>query len=96
MKVQVAYHGVDHSQALDFFVKEKLDRAKKLFSRASDVDCVVARDGNNYSFSLYYKGHGLDEHVRAKGNSVHRSVSEGVHKLKNRLRDFKSKKHSHR
>jgi len=95
MKVQVAYHGVDHSDALDFFVKEKLERAKRFFNRSSDVDCVVARDGNNYSFSLHYKGHGLDEYVKAHGQSVYHSVSEGVLKLKRKLRGFKSKKVSH-
>ncbi|EQC49209.1 putative ribosomal subunit interface protein [Bacteriovorax sp. BSW11_IV] len=95
MQVHVAYHQVDHSLAFDQFVMEKLNNMKRFFKGNEDVDCVVAKDGKNYIFSLHYKGHGVDKFVRVKSNNVYKSAALGVEKLRNVIRELKSKKASH-
>ncbi len=95
MQVHVAYHQVDHSQAFDKFVIEKLNRMKRFFKGNEDIDCVVAKDGKNFIVSLHYKGHGIDKFVRVKSANIYKSPSLGVEKLKNVMRDLKSKKSSH-
>jgi len=92
MQVNVAYHQVDHSQALNEYVLEKISKLNKFIEDKNvPVNWVLSKSGGQFDASIHVHLYGKEHHVSAESNNIYKSVSKAVAKLKSKLSLNKAK-----
>lgn len=87
MKVNIAFHNVDHSDALQKFIQEKSQHIHKLLWRGEDLDWVIEHDAVNFSPKLKLKLNDKMISISASARNAFSAVNEVIEKAKRVIRD---------
>lgn len=85
MLMNVAYHQVDHSQALDQFIQKKLRWVERHFPHPVKIRCAFERSGEKFKFLIHFRAPGRDDYVSVLSANPYISVSRAMKKLKDKL-----------
>lgn len=91
MKVSVAYHQVDNSEALNDFIGKKVNKLNRFVQNNVPIKWVLEKKGKSYSSSAKVNVFGNEHYVQAKSDNVYSSVSMAYEKLREKIQKNKAK-----
>jgi ribosome-associated translation inhibitor RaiA len=91
MKFSVAYHKVDHSDALNEFIEMKSKKLNRFLQAKSPINWVIQKKGKSYSSSARIHHFGKSFHVESNNINAYSSVSKSFDKLVNKIVNEKKK-----
>jgi ribosome-associated translation inhibitor RaiA len=82
MSLHMNYHQIDRSQALEQFIKDKLEGMKKYLGEGSRVNWVFSKDGDLFESHVHIHSRGKDNFVESAGKNAYESVMQAFRKIK--------------
>lgn len=90
MQMQVHYHGLDVSPALDFFMEEKIQKLKRFLDASAPVEIYLRQDTRDqFSISLNTHAFHKDFSFHAKSDNIYESFSQALDKAQRVLGEEK-------
>lgn len=82
MKVNVAFHNVDHSDALEAFIQKKSQLLKRLLWNSEHFDWVVEKDSQGFKPVLHLKLAHKNIKVDSHAENAFKAVNAVIDKAK--------------
>lgn len=95
MMVNISFHNVDHSEALEHFIQEKSKGMQRFLNGSEHLNWVVNSDSNLFSPHLEMVLNGQNHMVKCEHENVFKAVAEVSSKAKRLLNDRHGRR-SHR
>lgn len=92
MNVDVSFHHVDHSDALEFFVREKSKKLNKFIPGADRLNWVIDFQDNLFNSRLNISLKGRIVSVKSQADNAFVAVSEVMSKAKRLINKYHGKK----
>ncbi len=80
MKNVIAFHNVDHSKALEFFIEQKSAQVKKMLWRGENFSWVIESESDKFKPQLLLKLRNKKLKISAKKRNVFSAVNEVIEK----------------
>ncbi len=87
MLVNVSFHNVDHSDALEHFINQKSQSLSQMLWKGEHLRWVVDKDANELSPHLVVKLKNKHIHVRSRAKNAFMAVNEVFEKARRLVRD---------
>lgn len=92
MNINISFHKVDHSDALERFIRSKSGILAKFLKGSDHLNWVIESSGHQFEPHLGIKLNGKNELVKSSESDVFRAVVDVVNKSKRLLSDRHGKK----
>lgn len=98
MKVQIAYHGLDSTPAIDTVIRDKTKKLKKFFDGQFDVNWTCKTDNEGHHSHAQVIARGFKLNAYDTDDDLYKTVDHVVSKIDRQLRKKKdiAKDHIHR
>ena len=87
MNVNVSFHNVDHSDALERFIRSKSESLSKFLHGSDHLRWVVGSSGDKFEPHLDLVLSGKNELVKSAADNAFKAVVDVIEKSKRLLRD---------
>lgn len=87
MNVNISFHNVDHSDALESFIREKSASLAKFLNGSDHLRWVVGSSGGQFEHHLDLVLSGKNEFVKSSADDAFKAVVNVIEKSKRLLRD---------
>ncbi|MBT3982471.1 MAG: hypothetical protein HOE90_14020 [Bacteriovoracaceae bacterium] len=92
MSCSISYHGVDHSQALDLFIKDHVEKIEEKVNGRVKLEWVVGMEKDVYIVSLNLWAKQNFIRLSQKSHEVHKAIAKASEMAQRELRKMKNKK----
>ena len=104
--IQVVFHGMDHSDAIETRITEEMEKLEKIYSRITDCRVTVEsphrshRKGTLFDIGIHLSLPGTAVDIRSNNNPAHSDIYVAVHDafdtLASKLREYNDRQNKHR
>lgn len=96
MKVQVAFHNVDNSQALQNFIVKKSNRLSRFLWKSEHLNWVIESQANQFEPKLILKLKNKQIEIKSRAKNIHKAINEVIEKAQRLIiKDHKRLKELH-
>ena len=104
--LQVVFHGMDHSDAIETRISEEMEKLEKIYGRITNCRVTVEsphrsqRKGALYDIGIHLGLPGTAVDISTANNPAHSDINVAVgdafDTLSRKLREYHSRQHNHR
>lgn len=87
MNVNISFHNVDHSEALESFIREKSASLAKFLKGSDHLRWVIGSSGGDFEHHLDLVVSGKKELIKSSADDPFKAVVNAIKKSKRVLRD---------
>ena len=96
MQIEMSFKGMDSSDRLKEFTRDKTERLHKFFEGKFHARWTFSNERHLYQVGVRLTGQDLDEHVESESGNLFTVVEEAVEKLERILQKNKEVARDHR
>lgn len=86
MNYNLSYHHVDHSNAFDSFVAQKVEHMHKLLNRVGSLEFVADKNGRDFSFSAHLKANKKEFYFKSNAENIYEAAAKVMARMRNGIK----------